>query len=67
MAWTSIDEGLPNEGEECVVVGMKADGSIVQLIGYRANGDWIMEDEEAAAGGLQVRRWMPLVSTRRVG
>lgn len=67
MDWTSIEEGLPNDGEECIVVGMKADGSIVQLIGYRANGNWVMEDEEAAAGGLKVRRWMPLAATRRAG
>ena len=67
MDWTSVEEGLPNDGEECVVVGMKVDGSIVQLIGYRANGNWVMEDEEAAAGGLKVRRWTPLAATRRAG
>src|SRR5437764_286136 len=50
MDWTSIEDGLPNDGEESVVVGMKSDGSIVQLIGYRENGNWVMEDEAAAAG-----------------
>jgi len=67
MNWTPIEEGLPKEGEECVVVGIKVDGSIVQLIGYRESGVWVMEDEEAAAGGINVRRWMPLTPTRRVG
>ena len=64
MDWTSIEDGLPNDGEESVVVGMKSDGSIVQLIGYRENGNWVMEDEAAAAGGVRVLRWTPLSVTR---
>ena len=67
MDWTSIEDGLPNDGEESVLVGMKSDGSIVQLIGYRENGNWVMEDEAAAAGGVRVLRWTPLSVTRRAG
>ena len=66
MTWTSVEDGLPSAGEECVLVCMKPDGSLVQAVGYRDNGEWIIEGQDSDSG-WKIRRWMPFAPARRTG
>ena len=67
MQWTSVEDGFPDEGQECVLVCMKPDGSLVQAVGFRVDGKWEIELEGAHIGGWHVRRWMPFAPTRKIG
>ena len=63
MSWTSVLDGLPEEGVECQLSCMQADGSIVQMIGYLQDGKWVIE------GGpeqLSVRQWKLFSSARKI-
>lgn len=64
MAWTSVEEALPGEGLECVLVCMLPDGSVVQAVGYRLDGKWVIDAQDPA--GWKVRRWMPLVRAQKI-
>ena len=44
MHWTSVD-CLPEEGVECLLSCMQADGSFVELIGYYEDGEWVIETD----------------------
>ncbi len=66
MTWTSVEDGIPSDGEECVLVCMQPDGSLVQAVGYRENGKWIIEGQDSDSG-WKIRRWMPFAPTRRTG
>ena len=59
MAWTSVIDVLPEEGQECVLCCMRKDGSFVEIVGYRASGEWILEGNATETDGLRVRSWMP--------
>jgi len=67
MQWTSVEDGFPDEDQECVLVCMKPDGSLVQAVGFRIDGKWEIELEGADTRGWHVRRWMPFGPTRRIG
>jgi len=43
MFWNSIQDSFPEEGLECLLSCMQADGSFVELIGYRRDGEWVIE------------------------
>lgn len=66
MTWTSVEDGLPDEGEECVLVCMQQDGSLVQAVGYRDNGKWIIEGQDPDPG-WKIRRWMSFAPARKTG
>lgn len=66
MSWTSTSDGLPKEGVECLLCCMKADGSIVELIGYLQNGKWIIECDNSEELILSVRHWMPFAAERKI-
>jgi hypothetical protein len=65
MPWTSVGEGLPEQGVECLLSCMKADGSFVELIGYCQDGEWVIETDRPEQKHVQVRHWMPLASARK--
>jgi hypothetical protein len=66
MPWTSVHDGLPNEGEECFLACMLPDGSVVEAIGYLLNGKWVIEAEDSEHRSWDVRRWMPFTPARRL-
>jgi hypothetical protein len=66
MLWASILDGFPEEGLECLLSCLQADGSFVELIGYRRDGEWVIETEDPEQRHAQVRHWMPLVSARKI-
>lgn len=66
MFWTSISDGLPKEGVECLLSCMKANGSIVELIGYLQNGKWVIECDNSEELNVTVRRWMPFADERKI-
>ena len=43
MLWTSVSNGLPEEGVECLLSCMRSDGTMVELIGYLQDGKWLIE------------------------
>ena len=66
MFWTSIQDSFPEEGLECLLSCMQADGAFVELIGYRRDGEWVIETDHPEQRHAQVRHWMPLVSARKI-
>ncbi len=66
MSWTSVTDALPEEGEECVLCCMRKDGSFIEVVGYRANGEWIVEGDGSETEGLRVRSWMPLRAMQKL-
>jgi hypothetical protein len=63
MLWTSVSDSLPEEGVECLLSCMQADGTLIQLIGYVQNNEWIIEGDYP---GVRVRSWSPLVAERKI-
>jgi hypothetical protein len=47
MFCTSIQDSFPEEGLECLLSCMQADGSFVELIGYRRDGEWVIRDKSS--------------------
>jgi hypothetical protein len=45
---------------------MQADGSFVELIGYRRDGEWVIETNHPEQEHVQVRHWTPMVSARKI-
>jgi len=66
MLWTSVRDGLPAEGVECLLSCMQADGSFVELIGYCRDGEWVIETDHSEQRQVHVRHWMPLASARKI-
>ena len=66
MLWTSVRDSLPKEGVECLLSCMQADGAFVELIGYRQDGEWVIETDHPEQRQVTVRNWMPLASARKV-
>ena len=66
MRWTSVRDSLPEEGVECLLSCMQADGSFVELIGYRQDGEWVIETDHPEQQLMNVRNWTPLASVRKV-
>jgi len=66
VSWTSVLDGLPDEGVECVLSCMQADGSIVQVIGYLQSGKWVIEADYPEQRDVTVRQWMPFATPRRI-
>ncbi len=66
MPWTSVLDGLPDEGVECRLGCMKADGSVIEVIGYLQNGKWVIEADYPDQREARVRHWMPLALARKV-
>ena len=65
MLWTSVRDSLPEEGVECLLSCMQADGSFVELIGYCQEGKWVIETDHLEQQHVHVRYWMPLASARK--
>jgi len=66
MLWTSVRDSLPEEGVECLLSCMQADGSFVELIGYCQDGEWVIETDHPEQRQANVRHWMPLGSARKI-
>jgi hypothetical protein len=66
MLWTSVRDSLPQEGVECLLSCRQADGSFVELIGYRQDGEWAIETDHPEQRRMNVRNLMPLASVRKV-
>ena len=66
MLWTSVRDSLPEEGIECLLSCMQADGSFIELIGYCHDGVWVIETDHPEQRQANVRRWMPLSSGRKI-
>ena len=66
MPWTSVGDGLPEEGVECRLSCMQADGSFVELIGYCQEGQWVIETDRPEHQRVHVRHWTPLASARKI-
>ena len=66
MLWTSVRDGLPAEGVECLLSCMQADGSFVELIGYCQDSKWVIETDHPEQRQAHVRHWMPLASARKI-
>ena len=66
MSWTSVSEALPEEGVECLLSCMQADGSMIQIIGYLENGKWVIETDNPEQREVTVRQWKPFASPRRM-
>ena len=66
MFWTSIQDSFPEEGLECLLSCLQADGSFVELIGYRRDGEWVIETDHPEQRHAQVRHWMPLESAQKI-
>jgi len=45
---------------------MKADGSVIEVIGYLQNGKWVIEADYPDQREARVRHWMPLALARKV-
>jgi len=66
MLWTSVLDSLPEDGVECLVSCMQADGSFVELIGYCQDGQWVIETDHPGQRQPHVRQWMPLAAVRKI-
>jgi len=66
MFWTSISDRLPEAGVECLLSCMKADGALVELIGYLQDGKWIIEADNPEQKNVTVRLWMPFAAQRKI-
>lgn len=66
MLWTSISDRLPEEGVECLLSCMKADGALVELIGYLQDGKWVIEANDPEQNNVTVRHWRPFAAERKV-
>lgn len=66
MPWTSVRQSMPEEGVECLLSCMQADGSFIELIGYCQNGEWIIETDHPEHKKVDVRHWMLLASARKI-
>jgi hypothetical protein len=45
---------------------MKADGSVIEVIGYLQDGKWVIEADYPDQREARVRHWMPLALARKV-
>lgn len=66
MSWTSVVDGLPEEGVECLLSCMLTDGSMVQVIGYLQDGKWVIEADNPELGDITVRQWTLFASPRKI-
>jgi hypothetical protein len=65
MPCASVLDGLPDEGVECLLGCLKADGSMVEVIGYLQDGEWVIETDHLEEWDVRVRHRMPLASARK--
>jgi len=63
MRWTSVSDGLPEEGVECLLSCMRADGALVELIGYIENGKWVIEGDGT---DITIRHWSLFAAQRKI-
>ena len=63
MLWTLVSDILPEEGVECLLSCMRADGTIVELIGYLQNGKWVIEGDSSE---ITVRSWSLFAVQRKI-
>ena len=66
MPWTPVRDGLPEDGAECLLICIQTDGSIVEMIGYRQDGRWVIEGDESPARDWHVQSWMPLAPAAKI-
>jgi hypothetical protein len=63
MLWTSVSDGLPEEGVECLLSCMRTDGALLELIGYLQNGKWVIEGD---CPDITVRYWSLFAAQRKI-